>query len=48
MRARCRGLTPEILATQEEEIRRIAVQSQPGKTVYEALSRKYPTHKEKG
>jgi hypothetical protein len=34
--------TPIILATQEAEIRRIAVQSQPGQIVCETLSRKYP------
>jgi hypothetical protein len=31
-----------ILATQEAETRRIAVQSQPGQIVYEPLSRKNP------
>jgi hypothetical protein len=31
---------PVISATQETEIRRIEVQSQPRKTVYETLSRK--------
>jgi hypothetical protein len=29
--ARCRWLTPVILTTQEAEIRRITVQSQPGR-----------------
>jgi hypothetical protein len=38
--SRCRWLAPEILATQEAEIRRIVVQSQPGQTVYKTLSRK--------
>jgi hypothetical protein len=31
---------PVILATQEAEIRRIAVQSQPGQIVHETLSQK--------
>jgi hypothetical protein len=31
---------PIILATQKAEIRRIAVQSQPGQIVYETLSKK--------
>jgi hypothetical protein len=31
---------PVILATQKAEIRRIAVQSQPGQIVYETLSKK--------
>jgi hypothetical protein len=34
-----------ILATQETEIRRIAVQSQPGKVICEALSQKHPSQK---
>jgi hypothetical protein len=34
-----------ILATQEAEIRRITVQSQPGHTVQETLSRKNPSQK---
>jgi hypothetical protein len=33
-------LTPVILATQEAEIRRIAVQSQPRQIVHETLSQK--------
>jgi hypothetical protein len=33
-------LTPIILATQEAEIRRIIVQSQPGQVVCETLSQK--------
>jgi hypothetical protein len=37
-KARCRWLTPVILATQEAEIRRIAAQSQPGQIVREILS----------
>jgi hypothetical protein len=41
-------LTPVILATQKAEIRRIAVGSQPGQTVRETLSRKYPSQKKAG
>jgi hypothetical protein len=41
-------LTPIILATQEAEIRRIIVQSQPGKTVCETLSQKNPLQKRAG
>jgi hypothetical protein len=33
-------LTPVILATQEAELRRIEVQSQPGQIVHKTLSRK--------
>jgi hypothetical protein len=36
---------PVILVTQEAEIRRIEVQSQPRQTVCETLSRKYLTQK---
>jgi hypothetical protein len=36
-------LMPVILATQEAEIRRMAISSQPGQIVQETLSRKYPT-----
>jgi hypothetical protein len=38
-------LTPVILATQETEIRRITVQSQPGQIVLEMLSQKYLSQK---
>jgi hypothetical protein len=38
-------LTPIILATQEAEIRRIAVQSQPGQRVHGILSQKKKHHK---
>jgi hypothetical protein len=37
--------TPVILATQEAEIRRIVVPSQPGQIVHQTLSLKYPTQK---
>jgi hypothetical protein len=36
---------PVILATQEAEIRRIMVQSQPRQIAHETLSRKNPTKK---
>jgi hypothetical protein len=36
-----------ILATQEAEIRRIAVQSQPGQIVCETLSQKKQNHKKR-
>jgi hypothetical protein len=42
---RCRWLTPVILATQEAEIRRIAVRSQPRQIVQETVSRKKPITK---
>jgi hypothetical protein len=38
-------LMPVILGTQEAEIRRIMVQSQPGQTVHKTLSQKYPSQK---
>jgi hypothetical protein len=38
-------LTPVILTTQEAEIGRIVVQSQPAQIVLENLSRKYPIQK---
>jgi plasmid maintenance system antidote protein VapI len=36
---------PVILATQEAEIRRIVVPSQPGEIVHETLSQKNPSQK---
>jgi hypothetical protein len=38
-------LTPVILPTQEADIRRIKLQSQPGQIVHETLSWKYPVQK---
>jgi hypothetical protein len=40
-----RWLTSVILATQEAEIRRIMIRSQPGKIVYKTLSQKHPPKK---
>jgi hypothetical protein len=42
------GRTPVIPATQEAEIRRIMVRSQPGKIVGGTLSQKSPSHKKTG
>jgi hypothetical protein len=39
---------PIILATQEAEIRRIVVQSQPGHIVCKTLSQKNPSQKKNG
>jgi hypothetical protein len=39
---------PVILATKEVEIRRTAVQSQPGQIVHETLSQKNPSEKRAG
>jgi hypothetical protein len=39
---------PVIIPTQEAEIRRITVQSQPGQIVHETLSQKYSTQKMAG
>jgi hypothetical protein len=44
--ARPRWLMPVILSSQEAEIRRIAIKSQPRQIVYETLSQK--THHTKG
>jgi hypothetical protein len=41
-------LTPVILATQEAEISRIAVRSQPGQIVCKTLSQKNPSEKMAG
>jgi hypothetical protein len=43
-----RQLTPVILATQEAEIRRIMVQSQPRQIVQESVSQKKKIHHKKG
>jgi hypothetical protein len=44
----CWWLTPVILATQEAQIKRIAVQSQLGQIIQGTLSRKYPTQNRAG
>jgi hypothetical protein len=46
--ARCWWLTPVILASQEAEVRRIMVGSQPGQIVRETLSWKNPSQKRAG
>jgi hypothetical protein len=46
--ARNRWLTPVILNTQEPEIRRITVRSQPGQIVLETLSQKKKNLHKKG
>jgi hypothetical protein len=46
--AGCWWLTPVILATQEAEIRRIKVPSQPGQAVHKTLSRKNLPQKRAG
>jgi hypothetical protein len=46
--AGCRWLTPVILATQEAEIRRIPVPSQPGQIVHGTLSQKSPSQNRAG
>jgi hypothetical protein len=45
--AECRWLTPIILATQEAEIRRILVRSQPGQIVCEILPSKKKSSQKK-
>jgi hypothetical protein len=45
-KARCRWLTPVILATQEAEIRRIVVQGQSGQTVCQDPILKKPITKQ--
>jgi hypothetical protein len=46
--ARCQWLRPVIPATQEAEIRKIVVQSQPGQIVHKTLSQKTPSPKRTG
>jgi hypothetical protein len=48
LQARHWWLTPIILATQEAEIKRLLIRSQPGKIVCETLSQQYPTLKRDG
>jgi hypothetical protein len=45
LKTSCQWFIPVILATQEAEIRRISVRSQPGQIVHKTLSPKYPTQK---
>jgi hypothetical protein len=44
-RAGHQALTPVVLGTQEAEIKRTAVRSQPGQIVYKTLSQKTPHKK---
>jgi hypothetical protein len=48
MGTRHRWLTPVILGSQEAEIRRIKVRSQPGQIVRKTLSQKNPSQKRAG
>jgi hypothetical protein len=47
-KAGCRWLTPVIPATQEAEIRKTEIQSQPRQIVHETLSQKNPSQKRSG
>jgi hypothetical protein len=46
--ARHQWLTPVILATQEAEVRRITVLSQPGQIVCKTLSQRNPSQRKRG